>query len=259
MPCYLYLALLIYFQKLIIMLKKLSLLSMLVAGFVANAQFSVATHAGDPITDGQTITIGSSIAPEANLPFFVTNENTTNDINMRIEFVSANNSDGSDLEICFGLCYTGVTIGQNYPINDAVVIAPQQTQTSSGDHFKHLPTGGSDVVTYVFRFYEVDGAGNEIGDDLTFTYVYDPALLSIEEANAVNAAIISTMVNNTVEVNANEELIFTMYDIQGRIVSQQQLEQGLNQVNVADLAAQTYMVVLTNNKGASQTTKVIVR
>lgn len=241
------------------MLKKLSLLSMLLAAFVANAQFSVATHAGDPITDGQTLTIGSAIAPSPSLDFYVTNENTTSNINMIVEFVSATNSDGSDLEICFNLCFTGVTVGQNYPINDSVEIEPGQTQPSSGDHFKHIPTGSPDPVTYVFRFYEVDGGGAEIGDDLTFTYVYDPSVLGVNENSIVNASIVSTMVNNTVEVNANEALTFTMFDIQGRIVNQTKLEQGVSRVNVADLAAQTYLVVLTNNKGASQTTKVIVK
>jgi len=241
------------------MLKKLSLFSMLLAAFAVNAQFSVATHGGDPLTDGQTVTIGSAIAPSPSLDFYVTNENTTTDINMKIEFVSATNSDGSDLEICFGLCYTGVTIGQQYPINDVVVILPEQTQTSNGDHFKHIPAGSTDIITYVFRFYEVDGSGTEIGDDLTLTYVYDPAQLGVNDNNIVNASIVSTMVNNTVEVIANESLTFTMFDIQGRIVSQSQLEQGTNRVNVADLTAQTYLVVLTNARGASQTTKVIVK
>jgi hypothetical protein len=241
------------------MLKKLSLLSMLLGAFVAQAQFSVATHAGDPIIDGQTVTIGSAIAPNVSLDFYVTNENATTDINMVIEFVSATNSDGSDLEICFGLCYTGVMVGQNYPIGDFVTIEPGQTQVSNGDHFKHLPTGSADIVTYEFRFFEVDGSGAEIGEDLTLTYVYDPALLGVNENNVVNASIVSTMVNNTIEVNANEALTFTMVDIQGRIVNQTQLEQGVSRVNVAGLAAQTYLVVLTNNKGASQTTKVIVK
>ncbi len=240
------------------MLKNLSLTTFLLAAFVANAQFTVETHAGDPITDGQTITIGQDY-PNASLDFYVNNINTTDPINMRVEFVSANNSDGSDLEICFGLCYTGVTVGENYPINDFEVIQPGSTQVSNGDHFKHIPSGGTDVVTYVFRFYEVDGSFNEIGDDLTFTYVYDPDLLGVADNNAVKASVVSTMVNNHVEINSNEAVTFTMYDIQGRVVSQRQLEAGFSRVSIADLAAQTYLVVLSNERGAAQTTKVIVR
>ncbi|QIE60434.1 T9SS type A sorting domain-containing protein [Rasiella rasia] len=241
------------------MLKKLSLLSMLLVAFTASAQFTVATHDGDPLVDGQTVNIGSSISPDPNLEFYVTNENASENINVRIEFVSANNDDGSELEICFGLCYTGVTVGQIYPINDVVVIEPGMTQVSDGDHFKHIPNGSTEIITYVFRFLEVDGDGNEIGDDLTLTYVYDPDFLSIDEQNVVNASIASTMVNNYIEVNANEALTFTLYDIQGRVVNQTQLEAGVSQVNVADLAAQTYLAVLTNSKGASETTKVIIR
>ena len=240
------------------MLKKLSLLSMLLIAFVASAQFTVERQDGTPILDGDTIGFNTNVAPDSYLGFFVNNENTTTDINVRIEFVSATNADGSELEICFGLCYTGTMIGQSYPINDVVVIPAGMSTTSTGDHFYNYSDGGGSPLNYVFRFFEEDGAGNEIGDDLTITYVYD-ATLGVSDNTTVNASIVSTVVNNNIEVNANEPLTFTMYDIQGRIVNQTQLEAGVSRVSVADLAAQTYLVLLTNDKGASQTTKVIVR
>lgn len=241
------------------MLKKLPFFTMLLAAFTVNAQFSVESLGGEPIVDGQIVNVGDPVSPTPSLDFYVTNENPTTDINMVIEFVSAINDDGTNLEICFGLCYTGVMVGQSYPINDFVIIEPGQTQTSDGDHFKYIPDGSGDVVTYVFRFYEVDASGNEIGDDLTMTYVYDEEFLGVNENNVVNASIVSTLVNNTVEVNAKEALTFTMYNIQGKIVNQTKLEQGVSRVNVAELAAQTYLVVLTNSEGASQTTKIIVK
>ena len=240
------------------MLKKLSFIAMAFAVFTANAQFTVEEQDGTPIVDGDVFVFGTNVAPDSYLGFFVNNENAAADINIRIEFVSANNADGSELEICFGLCYTGTMVGQSYPINDVVTIPAGSSTTSTGDHFYNYSDGGGAPLEYVFRFFEVDGDGNEIGDDLTVTYQYDPNL-GLEDATKVNASIVSTVVNNYVEVNATEALTFTMYDIQGRIVNQSSLEAGVSRVNVSNVAAQTYLVVLSNNKGASQTTKVVVK
>ncbi|MDX1461743.1 MAG: T9SS type A sorting domain-containing protein [Marinirhabdus sp.] len=240
------------------MLKKLSLTTLLLGAFVAQAQFTVETHDGDPILDGETVMMG---AASPSLDFYVNNTNPTDPINVKIEFVSATNADGSNLEICFFDCFTGVTVGGEYPDPPVtgVTIQPGQNQGSDGDHFKQIDDGSGDVLSYVFRFFQVDENGDEIGEDLTFTFDYDPDFLSVGENNSVNASVVSTMVTNNVEVTSNEPLTFTMYDIQGRIVNQTSLEAGVSRVSVADLAAQTYLVVLSNNRGASQTTKVIVR
>ncbi len=226
---------------------------------LVSAQFTVETHDGDPIVDGQTIAFNVFGYGVAEIPFYVNNESTTDQIFMKIEFVSAVNNDGSDVELCFGLCYTGLTIGQSYPPGSEVVtIEPGQNQNQEGDHFVNLGDGNGSPIEYVFRFYQVDGAGSEIGDDLTFTYRYDPNL-SVGDQNLVNAKIASTDVKDVLVVEATEATQLRIFDVQGRVVANEQLTAGNNSVNVAHLPSQMYLVELSNNKGANQVTKIVKR
>lgn len=238
------------------MKRKIFLLLFLSATALLQAQFSVETHDGDPIVDGQTVFFNVTTYPEASLDFYVFNDSAT-EINMKVEFVSATNTDGSGMEICFGECYTGTSPGTSYPIGDVVVIQPGTTQTSNGDHFYNSdPGNGSDALEYEFRFYQVDGGGNQIGDDLSFTYVYDP-LLSVGDANALEAAIYPTVTNSDVTVEVKESVAVTVYDVQGRLVKQTSLEAGRQTLSLADLRSNIYLVQLVDNNGRKKTVKVV--
>src|SRR5210317_2060509 len=129
------------------MKKNLLLLSILFVGiFSMNAQFTVEDEEGNPIEDGAVITYGVTTYPEASLDFFVNNTGTE-PIYTKIEFVSAVNADGSMMELCYGLCYTGITIGNSYPPNiEYVEIAPGG-QTGPGNHLYNAdPGNGTDVI-----------------------------------------------------------------------------------------------------------------
>lgn len=226
---------------------------------IASAQFTVETHDGDPIVDGQTVAYGVYGYGPAELPFYVYNQSTTDQIFMKIEFVSAVNNDGSDVELCFGLCYTGLTIGWSYPPgSDTVIIEPGEHQPSEGDHIVNLGDGGGNIIDYVFRFYQVDEVGNEIGDDLTMTYRYDPNL-GLNDHSRVNAQLLATNVKDQLVVVALEDTHIEIFDIQGRRVLDQKLISGTNQVNMSNLPTQMYIVKLTNKQGASQITKIVKR
>lgn len=232
-------------------------LAMLLASLQLNAQFTVETPDGNEFTEGEVFTFGALTEPDAYLEFLVTNTSDA-DINARIEFVSATNADGSEMQICFGLCYTGTSIGQSYPINDVVVIEPGQTQTSTGDHFFNTSDGNGSIIDYSFRFYTVDDNDNEIGDDLTIVYRFDPAL-SVEETTLVNASLMRTTVTDLLEIDANEPAQLAIYDLQGRLVKNETLSTGRSAINVSDLASQAYIAVISNNAGGSQSTKIIIR
>lgn len=236
---------------------KILFASLLFVGMSANAQFHVETHEGDPIVDGQTLNFGGVGDPDGNLKFWVYNDNANEDINMRIEFVSGTNTDGSNMELCFGLCFTGITIGESYPINDFVTIAPGHHQISSGDHFL-LIDGQNGIMDFNFRFYQVDGSGNQVGDDLNFLFHYDPAL-GVADSTKLNFSMQSTVINGEMVLNVNELLQLEVYDIQGRLVKNQQLEVGRQLVNMSDLSAQTYIFKFQNKMGQSQVTKVVVK
>lgn len=236
-------------------MKKLITLFCAFASLATFAQFNVETHDGDPIVDGQLIIAG---ALNNELPFYVNNESTTDEIYMKIEFVSAINYDGTNMQLCFGLCYDPLVEGVSYPPgNEVVTIQPGQNQNQEGDKFLNYNDGGGNIIDYVFRFYQVDApGGTQIGDDLTFTYRYDPAL-GVNESTIVNAKVVSTVVTDVLKVNATEEATAVVYDIRGRVVASSKLVNGNNTISVSNLPSQVYLVQITNAKGATQITKIV--
>ncbi|MCW8981748.1 T9SS type A sorting domain-containing protein [Altibacter sp.] len=224
-----------------------------------NAQFTMTDSDSNVITDGTVVAYGVTTFPEASLDFFMTNDSTTDDIFLKCEFVSATNADGSLMELCFGLCYTGLTIGAIYPPGSEVItIAPGAT-TPAGNHLYNADSGnGTDQIDYVFKFYQVDAGGNEIGTPLTMTYRYDPAL-GVEDFNTVDVSINATYVSNEMIVTAAEEVQMTVYNLQGKVVLNQNISVGQQTVNVSSLRSQVYLVQFKNAQGATQTTKVIVK
>ena len=242
------------------MKKNLLLFSFLLIGiFTMNAQFTVEDSEGNPINDGDVVAYNVITYPEASLDFFV-NNTSTNDIYTKIEFVSAVNADGSMMELCYGLCYTGITIGNSYPPNNEYVEIPPGGQTGFGNHlYNSDPGNGTDVLEYVFRFYQVDQAGTtEIGDDLTMTYRYDP-LLGIDDLNEINVDLYSSVINDLMIIDTVEDLDLKVIDLQGRIVKIQKLSAGHQEINMSDLRSQIYIVQFTNKDGNSKTEKIVVR
>ncbi len=242
------------------MKKNLLLLCMLFVAITMNAQFTVEDGDGSPIVDGDIAVFDvAADFSESSLDFFVNNTSATDDINMKIEFVSALNADGTKMELCFGLCYTGIIIGQVYPPgSDVVTIAPGG-QTLPGNHMYNFELGdGVNPVEYVFRFYQVDGGGNEIGTDLSMTYRYDPTL-GVNDLNKLDVAVKSTVVTSELALTINEDVNLVIYDLQGRVVQQEKLSVGQQSINVSNLRSQMYLLHFSNDRGVSQTTKIVVR
>jgi hypothetical protein len=233
-------------------------LSALFVTLSMNAQYTVEDENGNAVADGTIITYGTLTYPEASFDFYVNNTSATEAIRMKIEFVSAVNADGSSMELCFGLCYTGITIGQSYPPNAEFVEILPGGQTLPGNHMYNAdPGNGTDILTYTFRFYQIDMAGNEIGDPLTVVYEYNP-LLGVN-SNELNVNLFSTSITDELVLTVDEELDLMVYDLQGRVVKSQKLEIGTQQVNMSDLSSQVYLMHFQNNRGVSYTAKVVVR
>src|SRR5690606_20450030 len=229
---------------------------------VANAQYTVTDQNGNVLQEGAVLEYGTyGYNVDADYVFFVTNDNPSETIYSRLEFVSAINADGSLFEICYaGQCYTGIPIGFTAPPAPGVLpIGPGET-TPGGDHILNGDPGdGVYVIVYICAFhqYEADGV-TEIGPPLTFTYRYNPTL-GVNENSKVNLTIQSTIVSNELVMNVNEPVNMLVYDLQGRVVKQGRFETGLQTVNMSDLSSQTYILKINNEKGATQTTKIVVQ
>lgn len=240
------------------MKQKILFLGILLASFSLNAQYTVEDSDGNMILDGAVVAYNQITYPEGSLDFFVNNTSGTETIRMKIEFVDAINADGSLMELCFGLCYTGIVIGQSYPPNtDYVEILPGE-QTLPGNHMYNAdPGNGTNVLDYIFRFYQIDAGGSEIGESLTMTYRYDP-LLSVADVNGLDVNVFSNSTSNEVTVEAQEDLNLVIYDLQGRMVRSQKVNMGRSVINMSNLSSQMYVLHFANNRGISHTTKVVV-
>jgi hypothetical protein len=130
---------------------------------------------GNIFVNNQIVEFSAVDYPDASLGFYVRNTSSES-IAMRIEVESMSGTDGSQLELCFGECYLGVTTGTSYPTSPSmpnVNIESGQTQASSGDHFFNMDEGdGNTAVEYTFKFYLADETGNQNGTVFRLKYRY---------------------------------------------------------------------------------------
>lgn len=227
----------------------------------ANAQFTVADRAGNVLNDGDVIEYGSIIYDDSNYEFFVTNDNPSNEIYTRIEYISHENSTNGKFEqLCYGLCYNQLTVGETVPPSNEVAIAISVGETTGlGNHlWSNDPGNGTDNVNFKFAFRQYsDAAGTiEIGTPLIFTYRYNPSL-GVNDNNKLKLTVLSTVVSNEIVLDVAEPLQMTMYNIQGKVVKQASFETGRQVVNVSDLSSQAYILQFSNKAGGVQTTKIL--
>ncbi len=240
------------------MKKKLLLLTLLLVAFVVKAQYVIVDQNGDEITDGMVYQTNSVEYEFAELQFYITNNGSEN-INMRIEFVSAVNGNGNGFQLCFGQCYIDLVIGQTVPPTPGFIAIASGDTTGEGNHFYNSNVGdGESVQEYVFRFYETDDDGVDIGNSLSITYQYDP-LLGTDDFNQLDVNISSTIIETEMIVNTVEELDMVVYDLQGRLVKNQKLNVGQQNIDMSDLSTQLYIVKFSNRDGASKTMKILVK
>ena len=236
------------------MKKILLLLTLILTAFTMNAQYEVEDQFGNEIIDGMVVEFSDYGVSNASLNFFITNTGA-DEIYMRIEFVSAVNATGAGFELCFGQCYIDLVVGQTVPPAPQFLAIASGGITSEGNHFANT-LEGTEVKDYVFRFYETDSDGNDIGSDLSFTYRYDPTL-GVNDLNELNISVASTVILSDMQVNAVEELNMEIYNLQGKIVSSEKINIGQQLINMSNLSSQIYIVKFSNDEGASKTIKVV--
>ncbi len=241
---------------------KLLFLAILGSAAVANAQYTVTDDNGNVLKEGDVLEYGTyGYEAGADYIFYVTNDNPTETIYSRLEFINAVNADGSLFEICYaGQCYTDIPFGFTAPPIPNVLPIEPGASTPGGDHILNGDPGdGVYMIDYICAFhqYEADGV-TEIGTPLTFTYRYNP-LLSVKDNSKVNLTIQSTVISSELVLNVNEPISMKVYDLQGRVVKQARFETGRQTINMSDLSSQAYILQFNNEKGATQTTKIVVQ
>lgn len=236
-------------------IKSLFLVLCLVAAS-ASAQFTFLDIDGLPVTNGAVVSFGQGQVgnPAGYYEFFVSND-TSEAIFMKAELVSAENADGSSFEICFGLCYTDITVGQKFPNNGSVFI-DAGTQTPSGNHL--VNTLDNDTpMNFAFRFYQTDQAGTtELGNDFLITYRFDPTL-GVTDNAFLDFNISATLVGDYIETRSPESYTLSIYNKRGRSVKKKRITTQTDRMPVGDLPPGMYFVRVVNDQNASKTIKII--
>ncbi len=222
----------------------------------ANAQFTFLDIAGASVESGTVANFGPGQVgdPAGYYEFFVANQNTE-PIFMKAEFVSAVNADGSSFEICFGLCYTDIVVGQKFPNNGSVFI-DAGSQTPPGNHLVNSLDNDS-PMDFNFRFYQTDQAGTtELGNDFFITYRFDPTL-GVTDNAFLDFEISATLVSDYLETKSSAGYTLSIYNKRGRSVKKKRITTQTNRMPIGDLPAGMYFVRVVNDQNASKTIKII--
>ena len=236
-------------------------LSILFIGILTiQAQFTVSTHDGTPITDGSVFTYsthGTGIPPEPNgsdLEFYVVNTSSETST-ITLEYMDMINADGEGDNLCiFGLCYVppSINVGDTW----SKTFLPGESTFEDGDHFFNTDEGDgvNYPVEYVFRFFDVEGNG----DPITFTYRYD-GTVSVEDMPQVNFKLYPTVSSDFVNLVVDETVSARLINTQGQLIKQFSFEPGTNIIDLRSFSKQMYYLVLTNKQGYESLTKLIIK
>lgn len=222
----------------------------------ANAQFTFLNSDGDTVQSGTTVTYGQDQVgdPDGFYNYFVAND-ASEAIFMKAELLSVENTDGSSFEICFGLCYDAIEVGQKFPNNGSVFIE-QGGQTLPGNHLGNT-LANDEPRTFTFRYYQTDQAGiTEQGEDFLITYSYDPTL-GMDDNNAIGFDVTATLVSDYINFRSPDNYTLSIYDKRGRNVKKKKITIDTNRMPIGDLPSGMYFVRVVNDQNASKTIKII--
>lgn len=224
--------------------------------------FVIESEDGEVLENNQVLEFNSVQYPNASYIFFVRNL-TSESINVRAEVLNISGTDGSMMEFCFGECYFGVDLNTPYPLNSFVTIEPGETQTSIGDHFFNQdPGNGTNPVSFQFRFYMVDSEGNEVMSipelmtDYFVTYQYQAQSFSIDENFSENIQL--HLNQKILTITAPSEYTASLFDISGKNILNTQLNEGINSIDVSNIANGIYILKFSDDFNRSNYRKILL-
>jgi hypothetical protein len=242
-------------------MKKLFLLALVISQFsVAQVITMTRPSDGSPIVNG-TVLASNVTSDASEIKFKVRNTGSTT-TNVWARCQSLVNNNGSNFQFCFGQeCIGEVTLGGVYP-SVALTLAPNAAN-GNFDHFLNNNTGsGAFPMDFVFKFFQTNQAtqgGTEVGNSITVTYRYDPNL-SIDDVNQLqNSGVIikSTIVTNELTLDVLKPTVMSIYDLNGKIVANSNLEYGIQSIDVSNFSSGIYLVNFRNSEGNSSNKKIV--
>ncbi len=219
--------------------------------------FSVSKLDGSPLNDGDVVSVTVATFPDAKIGFHTTNITDSN-VLIFMEVFGMNNADGQNFETCYGgSCVPTVTMNQVIPVN-GLSLTPG---TNNGDNdywFNSAAVSPTEnyPLEYVFKFFEEDGSGNEVGEPIYITYSYNPELASVEDVQSpmdrIGVQLISNQIKETIQVEVSEETQMEIYSLEGKNVLSQTLHSGMNEINASHFKSGMFIVQFSNENGVAQ-------
>lgn len=230
-------------------MKKTLLFAMLLFSAFGFSQLSMKKLNGTPINNGDVFIFNYATDPEAYFGFKLVNSSSS-PINVKAELVSMTNTTGLNTQLCFGgTCVADITAGNSYPSDPAIIEA--NSQNGNYDHFLNLNSGAdtNQIVEYVFRFYMINASNAEVGNSVSFTYRYASNLATNEfnELNNIGIQLKSNIVSNQLELNTINAIDIEIFDINGKLIDQQNIKSGINFIDVANYNSGIYFLKLIDN------------
>ena len=179
---------------------------------------------------------------------------------MRLEYVSMTNGDGTGTLLCvFGTCLApgSITPGTIYGGPETTIA---NGETSTGNHFYNMDAGDgvNYPIEYVFRLFQVDTSGNEIGDSITFTYQYD-GTAAVEDIAQVGFELYPNVSSDFMNLVVDESVSAELINTQGQLIKQFNFETGSHTIDVSSFTKQLYYLKLSNNQGQQSLAKLLVK
>jgi hypothetical protein len=240
-------------------MKKTIVLVFCLSTLFSFAQMSLKKLDGTPINNGDFFQFNSLADPQNYLGIKVYNS-STEDINVKVKVVSITNATGSNVQLCFGdVCVNNITAGNSYP-NIAGVI-PAEGSNGNFDHFLNTNTGvnTSAPIQYVFKFYQLNDSGVEIGNSVTFTYMYSAVLNtnSFVQLEDFGVKLKSSLVDNQLELDVFKNTQMSIYDLNGKMIADYSLILGNHSIDVSNLKTSVYILNFNNYEGEKVSTRFI--
>lgn len=239
--------------------KKIVLFFVFFVQLIATAQIVMTKIDGSPVNDGDVFLFNANAGNAAYLNFKV--YNTSNlPTNVKIKCISITNSNGSDVQLCFGdVCYANISAGNSYP--NVAYFLDANGENGNFDHFYNNSNGLNPMqnVEFMFKMYQLDNNGVEFGNSITFGYRYNPNLsvanLSPDGLKNFGVSMASNSVQNQLEIDIAAPMTVRIFDLNGRILSTQKLAIGQQNLDVAAQSAGLYMIHFTNEAGQNVVAK----
>ncbi|QOW08982.1 T9SS type A sorting domain-containing protein [Kaistella flava (ex Peng et al. 2021)] len=236
-------------------MKKLVLLSAFLTCSFALSQMAVKKLDGTIMNDGEVYKYSTYDTNNDMLNFTVANTSPTQSIKVKVLCEALTNTTGEDFEFCFGgNCMPFVMLGMNYPPNGYTIDA--NSNTGDFDHFWNKKESDQ-PMSFLFKFYQVDALGNEIGAPVRITYLYDKHLAVSNTSAKSEIVLKNTVVTDFIELDSKNNGTISIFDFTGKLVLNQEVKAGNNKISAQKLAAGVYIVNIVSSNGKISTTKII--